>query len=414
MTAKAHRIYLGGNIYGVGNIGDDAVLHGIVKLLRMALPDANLTVGTSEGKGLDCLSPSPEYINIQNWSQLGAAIRRSDCFISGGGTLIGDELNLGFPLEYNYHLISTAKRYGKRVAMLGIGANALRHKQGKRIARRILSLCDLVTVRDGESREVCLSLGANPSRTVTTADPAFLLEPTETDRTREVKNRLLSKGRLLGVNVVNEAWSHLSEYKSAIARASEHLASHYDFTPVFFCNEIRTEAAYDWEANRETAVLLNCDHEIMDPVYYSPGEMIDLISTFEFVIAMRMHALIFAAVAGVPFATVSRVDKVDNFMRQFDLRSSGSVDSCDSSQLIADVEQLLERREVLRGHISEQVSTLRHACCRNVDLIRDLLTRQRTFWQEANTRVLQLVLYGDKARVRFQRLLRRRLPPRSA
>ena len=40
--------------------------------------------------------------------------------------MIGDELGLSFPLEYNAGLISMAKLRGKRVSMVAIGANRLR------------------------------------------------------------------------------------------------------------------------------------------------------------------------------------------------------------------------------------------------------------------------------------------------
>lgn len=401
------RIYVGGNIYGAGNIGDDAVLHGIVQVLCIACPAAILTVGTPGGKNLDGFALSPGFVDIQNWYELGAAIGSCDCFVSGGGTLIGDELNLGFPLGYNNHLISRAKCYGKTVAMLGIGANTLGHAQSEKVARRILSLCDLVTVRDARSREVCLGLGADPNHTVTTADPAFLLQPTETDRTRRVKDSLRQKGRLFGINVVNEAWSDLGEYKRAIARAVGQLAAKYHCTPVFFCNEIRQGAAYDMEANRATAALLHCDHEILDPVYYCPGEMIDIISTFEFVLAMRMHALIFAAVAGVPFVGVSRVDKVDNFMHQFGLQSSGSVSSCDSSLIVADMKKLLDDRDAHLRHVAAQVDRLRQQCLQNIDLIRGLLTQRKNLWQKTNTLAVRAALYGERALAKIERSLRK-------
>jgi len=405
----ACQIHIGGNIYGAGNIGDDAALQGILCILESAAPEAHITVGTYQGQSLDHLSPSLQYVSSREMPQTLAAIRQSDCFISGGGTMIGDELNLSFPLGYNAKLISVAKLYGKKVSMLGIGANQPQHDAGSRIAATIVGLCDLITVRDPESRAVCLGLDADPGRTVTTADPAFLLEARETPRTKELKERLRARGRIFGVNVVNEAWTHLDEYKLNIARACDYLVAQYGYLPVFFCNEIRPGSFFDFYANNQTAALLTCDHEVLDPIYYTPEEMIDILSAFEFVMGMRMHALIFAAIAGVPFVTVSRVDKVDNFMRLFGFRSSGAVNRCDSQQLITDVERLLDNQSALEHHLHRQVETLRQECWRNVDLLRDLLNERRVFWHRTSASSLQFALSTNRTYTRLRGTLRRRI-----
>lgn len=406
---QPYRIYIGGNIYGAGNIGDDAVLQGILRIIDSSVPQAAVSVGTDKGQRLDGLLPCLHYINSHDMRQVIRTIKESDLVISGGGTMIGDELNLSFPLGYNVRLISIAKLYGKRVSMLAIGANRLRHDAGVKAARTIVRLCDLITVRDDESRSVCLELGAKPSRTVTTVDPAFLLEAKETPRTKKLKERLRARGKVFGVNVVNEAWTHLNGYKIGIARACEYLSSRYGYLPVFFCNEVRPGDFFDFQANSQTARLLTCEHEVLEPVYYSPEEMIDILSAFEFVIGMRMHSLIFAAVAGTPFVAVSRVDKVDNFMHLFGLSSSGTVTHCDSAKLIADVAHLIEERRSLKRHLAERVTHLRRDCLKNATLLRDLVDGGRRFCPKVNASslafVLRLYLSESKFYKRFRRFV---------
>ena len=401
---RVHQIYIGGNIYGAGNIGDDAVLQGIIRILESVVPEATITVGTFQGQRLECLLPSLQYVDSYDMPAVIAAVKRSDYVISGGGTMIGDELGLSFPLEYNAKLISIAKLYGKKVSMLAIGANNLLCNAGVKIARTIVKLCDLITVRDEESHSVCLELGAEPHRTFTTADPAFLLQAKETPRTKKIKNNLRARGKVFGINVVNESWAHLNTYKMGIAKASEYFSSQ-GYLPIFFCNEVRPGTFFDFFANSQTAAFLRCEHELLEPFYYSPEEMIDILSAFEFVIGMRMHTLIFSAVAGVPFVSVSRVDKVANFMRLFDLRSSGTVDHCDSKQLIADVERILDGRKAFQRHMAKRVDRLRDEFWKNADLLRDLLDERRVFCHKANASSLRFVLSANKYYERLRRLL---------
>jgi len=406
---KACKIYIGGNIYGAGNIGDDAVLQGILRLVNSSLPEAVINVGTHNGRRLAGLLPSVHTINSDDMRQVIKTIKESHLFISGGGTMISDELNLSFPLGYNARLISIAKFYGKRVSMLAIGANRLHHDTGMKMGRTMVRLCDLITVRDDESRSVCLELGAKPSRTVTTVDPSFLLEAQETPRTKRLKERLRARGKVFGVNVVNEVWAHLNGYKIGIARACEYISSQYGYLPVFFCNEVRPGEFFDFQANSQTAALLRCEHEVLEPVYYRPEEMIDILSAFEFVIGMRMHSLIFAAVAGTPFVAVSRVDKVDNLMHLFGLRPSGSVTHCESRKLIADAAHLIEKRQSVKRHLAKRVPGLRGQCLKNAPLLRDLVDGERRYFPKVNPSslafVLRLYLSGNKFYKRLRRFV---------
>jgi polysaccharide pyruvyl transferase WcaK-like protein len=396
VRVKPRRIYLGGGVYGCGNIGDDAILQSILQIMEKAVPDAQITVATAHVRRLEFLPSDLRIVDSYDLKGIAQAIRACDCFVSGGGTLIGDELGLSFPLAHNARRIATAKYYGKGVVMLAIGANKLRSPEGTQVARMLVRLSDLVTLRDRQSFEVCADLGARSERLFVTADPAFLAKAKETPRTRELKARIRTSGKALGVNVVNEAWVDLREYKSAIAQACDVLSSRCGYFPFFFSNEIRPGKKYDYQANLETASMLHCDHEVLEPVYYNPEEMIDIISSFDCIIAMRMHALIFAALTGTPFVAVSRVDKVENFMHLFGLAASGSVDQCRPEKLIADTEHILARWPTLKPQVENKVVELKSACWKNVDLLRNVLNDRRTFRRKVSRTSLRYLLFLER------------------
>ncbi len=381
---KAQKILIGGNIYGCGNIGDDAVLQGILNIVKKAVPDGQITIATANAQRLNYLPQDVKIVNSYDLEQVTQAIRACDCFISGGGTMIGDELSLNFPLIHNARRIATAKYYGKGVVMLGIGANRLKNPEGIKIAGMLVRFSDLITLRDQESLDACTVLGARRRHTFVTADPAFLLGAKETPRTRTLKARIRAYGKVIGVNIVNEAWADLRGYKSAVAQACDALSTRYGYFPIFFSNEIRPEKKYDFEANRETASLLHCDHEILDPVYYRPEEMIDIISSFDCIIAMRMHALIFAAITGTPFVAVSRVDKVDNFMEFFGFPVSGRVSKCQPEKIIEDTNHVLNQWSTLSPEVENRVARQKSKCWENVNLLRDVLHNPRTYRRKGN------------------------------
>ena len=373
------KILIGGNVYGCGNIGDDSILQGILELVRAAFPTCELTVETEGARRLDFLPRDVQLVDSYAQRAVMRSVRMCDCFISGGGTMIGDELGTRFPLAHNLKRIASAKRHGKAVVLLAIGANRLQTSQGAGLARTVVGLADAITLRDQQSRAVCDELGARPGRTFVTADPAFLLKGEETVRTREVKQRLRSKGKVIGVNVINEAWAGLSGFKTAIAEACDELYSRHGYSPVFIENEVRPERSYDFQANDETRRMLHCPYEVLDPVYYAPSEMIDLISGFDAIISMRMHGLIFAAIARTPFVTISRVDKVDNFMGLFGMTASGSVRNCQPARIVADVEKVVNIWPEFRLHVDGRIAHLKTDCMKNVEVLRAAFTNPRSF-----------------------------------
>lgn len=357
---KTPRLIIGGNIYGCGNIGDDAVLAGILREIRRAIPDAVLCIEAHRGRALPFVRESCEWVDCYDRSAVFAKIRECDIYVVGGGTMIGDELTLQFPLEHLAARVSYAKWHGKKVMFAGVGANRLCKPRGERIARGLLQLADAVSVRDIPSLQVCRELcPERADQFKCDADPAYLLEATPTDRTRFVKNSFCGERKIIGVNVLNEAWGHLDGYKKAIATVCDRLHDEKGIETVFFCNEVRAESYYDLMANLETAAWMQRPHRVLYPHYLSPGEMLDVIGTFDVVLSLRMHALIFAAMQGVPFAGISRIDKVNNFFDQFGQAPVGSVDDASADQIFEGVESAMACWPELQFQVAAVVADLK-------------------------------------------------------
>jgi polysaccharide pyruvyl transferase WcaK-like protein len=389
---KSYNLYIGGDVYGAGNIGDDAILEGILFILTELKHDFSYTIGTYDGYKLDISHPHIKYINCYNDVEVIKSIIDSDFVICGGGTLIGDELGVGFPLKFNAELIATSKLLKKKIYLFAIGANKLKTEAGKKIVNKIFGLSDIITLRDKESASVCKDILKENSNIFETADPAFVLQPKRTQRTDEIKKRLGTKDKYFGVNVVNEVWEADKDYKRAIAEACDFVYSNYKYIPVFFCNEIREGTFFDYEANKEVASYLNCKYVLLEPIYYSSGEMIEIISNFQFVLAMRMHALIFASLTNTPFVSLSRVDKVDNFMKLFNL-SCSSIKSPDSKLIIKDIEYILENIDEIRKNIDMITPSLRNKSMKNALLFDSFMKNNEKIKSKFNMYSLTFIKY---------------------
>ena len=388
---RVREILVGGNVYGAGNIGDDAILAGCAGLIERELGDVRLTVETLRGDPLEGLNRPAGFVSAYDEQQVDEALRRCDCFVAGGGTLIGEELGLYFPLKHLALRVATAKSYGKPVILMGIGANAVGSAEGRRLAGVSLALADLVILRDEPSRRVCADLGDGGGKLVTAADPAFLLKPVSTARSETAKTWIRSHGRCVGINVVNEAWTNDMSYKRAMAAAGDEICARHGVFPVFFQNEVRPGAEFDREANVATARLMRHPFAVLDPTYFTPGEMIDVLSAFDAVAAMRMHALIFAALAGTPFAAISRIDKVDNLMQLFGRRVSGRVGFADRSALVSDLDDVLQNREAVGRQVASRALELRRTARSAGQGVRKTLGSGRSYRRRVTRESLGLV-----------------------
>jgi len=363
---KKHIVFIGGNIYKAGNIGDDAILLGIIKILEKLNSNFFYIIGTWEGKKIKLPINKKKYSCIDgcDFFEVAKAIKKSKYFIGGGGTLIGDELGFGFPLSYIAKLISIAKFFGKRVYFFAIGANKLKSQKGKKTLKRVYFLSDKIVLRDKQSFNICKEF-IPKDKLATTADPAFLLERKETKRSFKIKKRF-KKRRYFGVNTINESWYERRDYKIIIAKFCDYVSKKYGYIPVFFCNEIREGKFFDYRANKEVISYMGKESILLKPIYYSPEEMIDIISSFEFVLGMRMHVLIFASLTLTPFITVSRVDKVDNFMRQFGLEASCSIEKPILKNLKKDINDILNHKEKYKFQIKKGLAEAKKQAERNI------------------------------------------------
>jgi polysaccharide pyruvyl transferase CsaB len=166
--------------YGFNNIGDEAVLGGMLAGFRTMLPDVHPVV----------LSANPEFsrqlhgveaIPRMQVGAIRAALRGADLFISGGGSLLQDVTSVKSPLYY-LGLLWLARRAGVPAMMFAQGVGPLSHPVNRLLARRELNRLRAITVRDAASAELLRRLGVSRPPVRVTADPSFLLQPDYSER----------------------------------------------------------------------------------------------------------------------------------------------------------------------------------------------------------------------------------------
>src|SRR5690554_3525748 len=150
--------------YGFGNLGDEALLSGLLGGLR------------AQGHTTGVLSGDPKDTEQQHGVEaahrvrgLALALARADALVSGGGGLLQDSTSRR-SLNYYLNVIRLARRTGKRVVVYGQSLGPLSEAGRGAVARTLRGVP--LAVRDEASVRLATTLGL---KATLVGDPAPLL-----------------------------------------------------------------------------------------------------------------------------------------------------------------------------------------------------------------------------------------------
>ncbi len=298
------RIALSG-YYGFGNAGDEAVLDATIAGLRRRVLDVEPVVLSAEPEATEAAHAVEA---APRWPL--ASVRRTlagcDLLLSGGGTLLQDATSLR-SLYYYVAVTRTARRVGTPYGIYAQGIGPLNSWLGRRWAGSCLRHASGITVRDPDSAQLAAQLGVPGISVEHCADPALLLEPECTERTDEVLARVPSGTPLVGLVV--RRWPGGGLAADALAEvgraAREKWGAAVLVIPFQRPDDLGTSAGLSQDVPESVFV----------PDELTPAEVMQVIGQMDLIVAMRLHALIFAAARAVPAVGVSYDPKVESFCR---------------------------------------------------------------------------------------------------
>ncbi|MDE5118228.1 MAG: polysaccharide pyruvyl transferase CsaB [Trichodesmium sp. St2_bin2_1] len=135
--------------YGKGNGGDEALLASLLQMLPDNIQPYVLSGNPSETK---------QRYQVEAGDRLSTftilqAMRRSDIFIWGGGSLIQDATSIASPFYYA-GLMAVAQKMGLKTIAWAQGIGPLNQLTTRFLAKQCLKGCNIVSVRDAGSAEI--------------------------------------------------------------------------------------------------------------------------------------------------------------------------------------------------------------------------------------------------------------------
>lgn len=354
--------------YGRGNAGDDAILEAILQEMRSIDQDMPITVLSKDPKSTR-LTYRVRAVHRSNLLAWHTAMSSSRLYINGGGSLIQDVTSRR-SLWFYLANIRAAKHAGNRVQMYGCGIGpVIRENHRKLTARVINQSVDAITLREPDSLEELRSMGVTRPEILLTADPALTLLRAPEDKTDSLLLRagIPPQGKYLCFAL--RRWKGFEEKAPFFRAAAEYAYRTYGLTPIF----LAAEKHQDPGAGQLAARGLSIPHYFLnDPG--GAGTIIGALSRMQAVVAMRLHALIFAAGQGIPLAGVVYDPKVSAFLRY--IGQEQFVDLADLTE--ENLRSMIDQCMVQAGHPETQAAAVRRLQDmehKNVEVARRLLER---------------------------------------
>lgn len=302
--------------YGFKNSGDDAILSCICSDLRRISEDI------SEKMEVTILSNTPEEVpkeygfpaihRFRFWKVI-RALKNCDLLLMGGGSLLQDATS-SRSLYYYLALIWMAKLFGARVILYANGIGPIQKRRNRRLAARIVNRVDTITLREHLSLELLTELQIQRPKIAVTADPVFQFAISNKKGQSEIFSKEeIAKGIPI-VGVMFRKWQQEEAYVKKMAQLCDDLVGEFGVQIVF----LPMRYPSDIPIARAIAVKMKMPSKVVEN-YYTAQEMIDFIGEMDLVLSMRLHALIYAAIQGVPMMGFNYDPKVLYYAKELDI-----------------------------------------------------------------------------------------------
>ena len=389
------KILIGGVPYGTENIGDEAILAGIVTQLRKLRDGLDISVITADPDGTGRklgitgveLKFDPESGRPMWTEAVMRAYREADVFVHGGATGLHD---------YPMHLLKgfrVARETGTRAVLLGTGGGVYNHKFWPGRKTKLLALAkkcafglvdfrkilearetlkyrraireglerdaDLIMVRDENTKQVLVSYGLDVGRVHVCGDAAYAMEPSGRDAVGSLAERNnLWKDDAPVVGVCISSQRKVADMGAVVRLCDtiiEKYGAHVLFVPMnpFTDDKIGDEIAAAMKQGDETRMLRG---------YVEPEYLLAFLGGLRAIVSSRLHLIILGSLAGVPAVGIGRGSrKVATFLARFGLEQAGEYDDVNYEGLAARFDEVWHRRDELSAIIKADMDAARAA-----------------------------------------------------
>ncbi len=341
--------------YGFGNLGDEAILEMTLKQI-IDITDRENIVVLSGNKEITSKKYNISTIDRYNVLSIINKLRNADALVFGGGSLLQD-ITSKRSIYYYLFLIRLAKLMNNKIIMLSQGIGPIINENSKKAVSNTLKLVDYITVRDRHSMDLLKEMGLDDSKVFLSIDPVINLREGENfvNKTTGRKKVCFSLRNWKNTDVSNKI--------SMVAKKLIENNIECYFIPFYY--------------NEDLELIDQVEKNLGDKaVYYkehiTTNEAFDIIKGMDVLVGVRLHSLIFAAAANVPFVAVSYDHKVDHFVNSVNMKVSSSIENIDENLLYDEIIDKIRNEDIEKKNLYDNVSKLRELIKVNYQILKEI------------------------------------------
>lgn len=357
--------------YGFRNIGDDALLMSIIKDLKAYKSDIKLLI-LSKIPSVTTSDFHVDSINRVNLLQIFRAMKNSKAFIYGGGNLLQDNTSTR-SLFFYLSIVWLAKKLKLKVMIYANGIGPLKKSLSRILTKKIMNKVDVITLREKLSYNELKYMELSKPHILLTADAALTIAEDRSNPDPAILQKLgiCTERPLLGISLRkypgHEQFGH-ERYEADIAMAADYLASRYNAYPVL----IPMQHPDDLPILENVAAKMKSECSVVrDKLNVS--QTYDLISCMYMVLGMRLHALVFSAVANVPMVGLVYDPKIQGFLDYINQSSAGDVRQLEYENLLKLSIHVWENRDELSNQLAAIMPVLKEKAKENARVAVELI-----------------------------------------
>lgn len=361
------------------NLGDEAILQSIITQLRASVP-VEITVFTRNAEDTARRHQVDHTVQVRDLTRLEVKpeIERLDLLILGGGGILFDKEADVFLRE-----LEIASQLGVNTMVYAVGVGPLNTDFSRKRVQEALNNVNVITVREREAKKILEEIGVK-CEAIVTADPALLLTPEPLPKNM-LKEQISSKRRLVGISVREPGPAapdiNSKFYHELLANAADFVISRWDADVIFVPMERQVLDVQNSHA--VIAKMLKPQHAWVLKGEYSPGQILSLIENFVFVIGMRLHFLIFAALQNVPFVALPYASKVSGLLENLQVPMP-PLNQVNSGLVTAYIDQAWDSRNAIKEKIKQLLPEIKNRALENNRLAVELLKKGKNFKPDNN------------------------------
>ena len=317
--------------FGFSNSGDDAILKSIIESFKSLDPDLNIKV-LSKDPDLTEREYGVAAVDRFKFFDVRKSLKASDMLISGGGSLLQDKTS-SRSIWYYLLIMKLAKRYKKKVFVYSNGVGPINKKFNRNFTRRVLNKVDYITLRDKDSYDFIKSIGVNNPNVKVLSDPVFNLKEASDESVR--KKFDINEDTVL---VSIRSWMDDEKLISELSKFLNYLLD--DGKNIVF---MPMQTPRDTTISEKIAANIKSS-KIIDEKY--PVEILmSLMKNADFIVAMRLHAMIYAIHQNLPFIGLSYDPKTETLLKDFDESINTDVDEINYDDLLKAYKYIKDNRD---------------------------------------------------------------------